>query len=74
MKLEKIVNDPVINTIFQQAAFNRTQKGVPSQYWTPMGSLVTPIITAKTDGTEVTDAMLQEYLDALVNQIRKDAA
>ena len=74
MKLDKIVNDPVINTIFQQAVFNRTQKGVPSQYWTPMGSLVTPIITAKNDGTEVTDAMLQEYLDALCNQIRKDAA
>ncbi|MBE6977318.1 MAG: extracellular solute-binding protein [Ruminococcaceae bacterium] len=73
MKLEKIVNDPVINTIFQQAAFNRTQKGVPSQYWTPMGSLITPIITAKENGTEVTDAMLQEYLDALCNQIRKKA-
>jgi hypothetical protein len=38
-----------------------------------MGSLVTPIITAKNDGTEVTDAMLQEYLDALCNQIRKNA-
>lgn len=73
MKMEKVVNDSVINTIFQQAAFNRTQKGVPSQYWTPMGSLITPIITAKTDGAEVTDAMLQEYLDALVNQIRKNA-
>lgn len=73
MKIDKVINDPVIKTIFQQAAFNRTQKGVPSQYWTPMGSLVTPIITAKNDGTEVTDAMLQEYLDALCNQIRKNA-
>ena len=73
MKMDKVINDPVIKTIFQQATFNRTQKGVPSQYWTPMGSLVTPIITAKNDGTEVTDAMLQEYLDALCNQIRKNA-
>ena len=73
MKLEKIVNDPVINTIFQQATFNRTQKGVPAQYWTPMGALITPIITAKNDGTEITDAMLQEYLDVLCSQISKKA-
>ena len=36
-----------------------------------MGSLITPIITAKAENTEVTDAMLQEYLDALCNQIKK---
>jgi len=71
MKLDKVVNDPVIGTILKQAAFNRTQKGVPSQYWTPMGALITPIITAKNNNEEVTDEQLQEYLDALCNQIRK---
>lgn len=71
MATEAVKNDAVISVILQQAAFNRTQKGVPSAYWTPMGSLVTPIVNAKVDGTEVTDEMLQEYLDALCDQIRK---
>ena len=42
-------------------------------YWTPMGALITPIITAKNDGTEITDEMLQQYLDALCTQIAKKA-
>ena len=69
--MDVVKNDTVIGAIMEQAAFNRTQKGVPNGYWTPMGSLITPIITAKAENTEVTDAMLQEYLDALCNQIKK---
>ncbi len=70
MEREEVTNDPVIATIFEQAKYNRTQKGVPAQYWQPMASLVTPIVTAKTDGTEVTDAQLQALLDALCKQVR----
>lgn len=68
---EAVKNDAVIAAVLDQAQYNRAQKGVPGQYWTPMGSLITPIITAKADGTEVTDTMLQEYLDSLCNSIRK---
>jgi arabinogalactan oligomer/maltooligosaccharide transport system substrate-binding protein len=74
-----VQNDPIIAAIQQQAQYNRNQKGVPSNYWTPMGSLITPIITAKAEALDagvpleeyVTDQQLQEYLDALCNQIRK---
>ncbi len=69
--MDEVKNDTIMSAIHAQAPFNRTQKGVPNGYWTPMGSLITPIITAKADGTEVTDAMLQEYLDALCKAIRK---
>ena len=66
-----VLNDPVISVVMEQAQLNRTQKGVPSNYWTPMGSLITPFITEKEAGTllDVTDETLQEYLDALVQQI-----
>ena len=66
-----VLNDPVISVVMEQAQFNRAQKGVPGNYWTPMGSLITPFITEKEAGTllDVTDATLQEYLDALVQQI-----
>jgi arabinogalactan oligomer/maltooligosaccharide transport system substrate-binding protein len=66
-----VLNDPVISVVMEQAQFNRAQKGVPGNYWTPMGALITPFIAEKEAGTllEVTDATLQEYLDALVAQI-----
>ncbi|MBR2334276.1 MAG: extracellular solute-binding protein [Clostridia bacterium] len=66
-----VLNDPVISVVMEQAQFNRAQKGVPGNYWTPMGSLITPFITEKEAGTllDVTDETLQEYLDALVQQI-----
>ena len=66
-----MLNDPVISVVMQQAQYNRAQKGVPGNYWTPMGALITPFITEKENGTllDVTDATLQEYLDALVAQI-----
>ncbi len=69
--MEAVVNDPVLAAIREQAQYNRNQKGVPSTYWTPMGSLITPLVTAKANGEEVTDGQLQEFLDALCNQIKK---
>ena len=71
--MDKVTSDPVIGAVLEQAQYNRAQKGVPGNYWTPMGSLITPMVTAKADGTEITDAMLQEYLDALCAQIAKKA-
>lgn len=70
-EMDIVKNDPVISAVLAQAPYNRTQKGVPGNYWTPMGALITPMVTAKADGTEITDQMLQEYLDALCQQIRK---
>ena len=45
--MDKVQKDPVISVVLEQAQYNRAQKGVPGNYWTPMGSLITPIITAK---------------------------
>ena len=69
--MELVLNDPVIAVILQQAQYNRAQKAVPGNYWTPMGSLITPIITNYAAGTETTDAELQELLVATCNSIRK---
>lgn len=70
-EMEAVKNDAVISAVLEQGQYNRAQKGVPGNYWTPMGSLITPLITAKADGTEVSDDMLQGYLDALCDQIKK---
>ena len=67
----EVVSDPVISVVLEQAAYNRAQKNVPSTFWTPMASLVTPLLTAKAEGKTVTDEQLQGYLDALCKQIRK---
>ena len=72
---ETVQSDPVISAVVEQAQYSRAQKSVPSQYWTPMGALVTPFIAMKEDNTlaDITDETLQEYLDALVAQIAKTA-
>ena len=72
---EAVQSDPVISAVVEQAQHSRAQKSVPSQYWTPMGALVTPFIAMKEDNTlaDITDETLQEYLDALVAQIAKTA-
>ena len=72
---EAVQSDPVISAVVEQAKYSRAQKSVPSQYWTPMGALVTPFIAMKEDNTlaDITDETLQEYLDALVAQIAKTA-
>ena len=69
--MPEVMNDPVISTVLEQAEYNRSQKDVPSAFWTPMASLITPLITAKSEGKTVTDDQLQGYLDALCKQIRK---
>ena len=66
-----VVKDEIVKTVLEQSKYNRIQKGVPSAYWTPMGSLITPILSAKAEGRKVSDSMLQEYLDALCKQVRK---
>ncbi len=70
-ELPEVKNDPVIATVLEQAAYNRPQKHVPTAYWSPMGSLITPLVTAKAEGRTVSDSELQGYLDALCKQIRK---
>lgn len=65
---DAVQNDPVISIILQQAALNRPQKGVPANYWTPMGALITPFLTESRE--DQTDARLQEYLDACVSGIK----
>ena len=68
-----VQNDPIISAVMEQAKYSRAQKGVPGNYWTPMGALITPFIEMKEEGTlaDLPDATLQEYLDALVAQITK---
>ncbi len=73
LQSEAVKNDVILSAVLDQAQYNRTQKGVPSTYWTPMGSLITPLVT-KEAGTTVTDQNLQGYLTALCEQIRKKAA
>ena len=70
---DAVKNDPVLSAVLAQAQFSRAQTSVPSNYWTPMGALITPFIELKEAGTlaEITVETLQEYLDALVKQIRK---
>ena len=72
-KSDAVKNDLIISAVMNQAQYSRAQKGVPSNYWTPMGSLITPFIEMKEKDTlkDITDVTLQEYLDALVSEISK---
>lgn len=67
----EVKSDKVILAIAEQSEFNRTQKGVPTNYWTPMASLITPLVNAKANGETVSDSQLQEYLTTLCTQIKK---
>lgn len=69
---DAVKNDIIMSAVLTQAQFNRAQKSVPGNYWTPMGSLITPLVTAE-DCTLITDEELQGYLDSLVSQIAKKA-
>ncbi len=69
--LPAVKDDAVIATVLEQSTYNRSQKNVPNAYWTPMASLITPLVTAKAEGRTVSDAELQGYLDALCQQVRK---
>ena len=69
-----VQNDAVLAAVLAQAQFSRAQTSVPGNYWTPMGSLITPFIEHKEKGTLVefyTAEELQKLLDALVQQIAK---
>ena len=70
---EAVKNDVIISAVMDQAKYSRAQKGVPGNYWTPMGALITPFIERKEAGTLLayTDEELQALLNALVNQIAK---
>ncbi len=67
----EITEDPVIATVMEQTTYNRSQKHVPNAYWSPMASLVTPLVTAKAEGRTLSEAELQALLDSLCKQIRK---
>ncbi len=69
--MPEVLDDPVISTVLEQAPYNRSQKNVPNAYWSPMGSLITPLVTAKAEGKFVSDDELMGYLEALCRQIRK---
>ena len=71
-EMSEVKNDPVIAAVLDQAQYMRAQKGVPGNYWTPMGSLITPIILAKDEQREVTDEELMELLVATCASIRKE--
>ncbi len=71
LKNEKVVADPIMQVVAEQFQFNRTQKGVPTTYWTPMAGLIQPIINARAEGKTVSDQELQEALDNLCNSIKK---
>ena len=68
-----VQNDLIISAVMDQAKYSRAQKGVPGNYWTPMGALITPFIEMKENDTlkDISDATLQEYLDAVVSEISK---
>lgn len=70
--MSEVQNDEVIAAVLDQAQYNRAQKGVPGNYWTPMGSLITEIITAKDQGTTVSDERLMELLVACCQAIRRE--
>ena len=71
-EMDIVKNDPVISAVLDQAQYMRPQKGVPGNYWTPMGSLITPIILAKDEAREITDEELMELLVATCDSIRKE--
>lgn len=70
MASEEVQKDDVISVVLKESAYFRTQKGVPSTYWTPMASLTKQFLDAE-DPMSITDSELQALLDSLCAQIRK---
>lgn len=70
MASEEVQSDDVISVVLKEASYFRTQKGVPSTYWTPMASLTKQFLDAENPMT-ITDSELQALLDSLCAQIRK---
>ncbi len=67
----EVKSDEVVTVISEQARFNRTQKSVPTDYWTPMASLITPLVNAKANGESISDEQMRGYLISLCTQIKK---
>lgn len=67
--LSEVQNDIILKAVYAQQAFSRTQKGVPANYWTPVGQSVMGE-TIKT----ASDADLQALLDILVAGVKGTAA
>lgn len=64
--LNAVKNDEILSVVLEQSKYARTQKNVPSMYWTPMSSLITSFVTS----TETLgDADFQALLDSLVKNI-----
>ncbi len=59
----KITADPCAKAISAQLPLTHTQKGVPGDFWTPMGGLGTAMLNALADAAKFN---AQEQLDALV--------
>lgn len=70
MESEEIRNDEVISVVLKESSYFRTQKGVPSTYWTPMASLTKQFLDTS-DPMSVTDGELEALLSSLCLQIRK---
>ncbi len=70
MASEDVQSDDVISVVLEESEYFRTQKGVPTTYWTPMASLTKQFLDAD-DPMSVSDSDLQALLDSLCSQIRK---
>ncbi len=70
---EKVKADLMMQVVAEQFTYNRTQKGVPTTYWSPMAGLIQPIVNAAAseDKTPVPDSELQQALKDLCEAIRK---
>ncbi len=66
--MSEVQNDVVLKAVYEQQNFSRTQKGVPANYWTPVGQSVMGE-TIKT----ATDEQLQELLNILVAGVKGTA-
>ena len=70
MASDEVRSDEVISVVLEESQYFRTQKGVPTTYWTPMASLTKQFLDAD-DPMSVTDSDLQALLDSLCSQVRK---
>lgn len=70
MESEEVQRDEVISVVLKESSYFRTQKGVPSTYWTPMASLTKQFLDTS-DPMSVTDGELEALLSSLCLQIRK---
>ncbi len=72
--MDNIKNDPIVAAGQAQTVFNRTQKGVPSTYWTPVQNFGTAMVTSIGEGeTLFTQEQILEQLQAMCENIRKSA-